>query len=93
MEEGLLDPLLQYLVKPTGVNDEYTLNISTDEEAKQSTDDEDNVTSGRMKITDGSTEENASREVVITVRDEVKNKKKLFYCPQGLLKQKMGYFR
>ena len=49
LEEGLLDPLLQYLVKPTETENEYKLNVTTDNESKHDTDDEEIVIKGTTR--------------------------------------------
>ena len=50
LEEGLLDPLLQYLVKPTEKENEYKLNITTDKESENNTDDEESIVKRKTRI-------------------------------------------
>ena len=50
LEEGLLDPLLQYLVKPTEKENEFKLNITTDNESDHNTDDEERTNKGKPRI-------------------------------------------
>ena len=52
LEEGLIDPLLQYLVKPTDKENEYKLNIETDNESDRTTDDEESIIKGKTSFND-----------------------------------------
>ena len=50
LEEGLLDSLLPYLVKPTERENEYKLNITSDKESENNTDDEESIVKNKTKI-------------------------------------------
>ena len=50
LEEGLLDSLLPYLVKPTEKENEYKLNITSDKESENNTDDEESIVKNKTKI-------------------------------------------
>ena len=50
LEEGLLDPLLQFLVKPSEKENEYKLNITTDKESENNSDDEESIVKRKTRI-------------------------------------------